>query len=399
MKILQIVPHYVPAYHFGGVLHVAHALSKSLVAQGHSVRVVTTRLKDPHHDLEVGSEAPVDVDGAHVFYEPTLSSKYARYWGFSPSLAWRVWREAAWADVALIHFHYQFASLIGGRLAQGRRTPFVMFTHGSLNHYGVSARSKARKHLYLKLTERRNFRRALFTAYCSQEEMENSFQFGRCQVVPNGITPTAFVELPPLGHFRRLFPQLQERLFYLYLGRLDAGKGLDLLLSAFRLLADVNPQVHLILAGGDERGYEAILRRMVDEMKLGDHVTFAGLIGGADKLGALQDADIFVLPSRSEGLSIAMLEAMFMGLPIVITDRMGLWRRVQEEACGLVVPLEADGAEAKRLFKALCQLADDSNRAALGARGRTMVQNHFTWDAITAQLVRDIQDKITRCKV
>ena len=88
MRILMVSPHYVPAYHYGGALHVAHSLGKSLVSQGHEVRVCTTNLRNPTEDLAVPVDAPVMVDGVQVCYEPTVLS---RYWGFSPRLARRLW--------------------------------------------------------------------------------------------------------------------------------------------------------------------------------------------------------------------------------------------------------------------------------------------------------------------
>ncbi|HVF90453.1 MAG TPA: glycosyltransferase [Blastocatellia bacterium] len=383
MRILQIVSHYVPAYHYGGVLHVAHSLSKAFVAQGHDVRVCTTRLKDPSEDLDVPSGEPVDVDGARVYYEPV---RLSRYWGLSPAMARRIWGQLEWADVALIHFHYQFASFIGGWASRLRKKPYVVFTHGSLNNYGVSSRSRARKHLYLRLIERSNFKGNLFTAYHSEEEMENSLRFGDGKVVPNGISPTTFSGPPPRGSFREKYPELKGRLVYLYLGRIDAGKGLDLLLPAFGKLAAARDDVHLVLAGGDERGYSSRVKEMISELDLSRRVTMTGLISGPDKLGALRDSDVYVLPSRSEGLSIAMLEAMYMGLPVIVTDRVGLWRTIQEQGCGLVVPLDRE-----RLAEALRRMAADGNRAEMGRKAYELVARDYTWDTIACNLVGHIR--------
>jgi glycosyltransferase involved in cell wall biosynthesis len=328
-----------------------------------------------------------------------MPSRYARFWGLSPALARRIKREAAWADVIFLHFHYQFASVVGGFIARKCRKPYVVFTHGSLHQYGVSARSKSLKLNYLKVTERRNFRGALFTAYCSQEEMDASLRFGKCQVVANGIAPAAFEKMPPRGAFRTKY-QLENKLVFLFLGRIDIGKGIDLLLPAFRKMLDALPAdsttPHLILAGGNERGYEETVRRTIDELQLKNYITLTGLIGGDDKLGALQDADIYVLPSRSEGLSISMLEAMYMGLPMVITDGMGLWRRVKKEDCGLVISMKSEEIAIKELTDAMLRLANDPQRAEMGARGHRLVQEHFTWDAITQDLVKQLQEKISR---
>jgi glycosyltransferase involved in cell wall biosynthesis len=386
LRILQVSAHYVPAYHYGGVLHVAHSLSKALVAQGHEVRVCTSSMKDPHSDLDVPLDTACEVDGVQVYYEPVCGS---RYWGFSPRMTRRLWSESEWADVILLHFHYQYSSLVGGWIARLRRKPYIVFTHGSMNRYGVTARGMMRKRLYLNLLEGSNFRRTLFTAYHSQEEMSTSFQFGRCQVVPNGIQPALFNDPPEHGYFRRRYPELKDRIFYLYLGRLDAGKGLDLLLPAFRQLLDKHANTHLVLAGGNERGYEATVRQMITALNLSAHVTLTGLISGADKLSALHDADAFVLPSRSEGLSIAMLEAMYMGLPIITTDRVGLWRLIQDQGCGFVTPLDENC-----LAEALKKMAETNERIDMGARARRLVEEKFTWDTIAADLITRIQKEV-----
>jgi glycosyltransferase involved in cell wall biosynthesis len=382
MRILMVSPHYVPAYYYGGVLHVAHALGRSLMSQGHEVRVCTTNLRNPTDDLAVPVDAPVMVDGVQVYYEPTVLS---RYWGFSPHLARRLWLESTWADVVLIHFHYQFASLAASWISRTRGKPYIIFSHGSLNTYGLKARSRARKLCYLKLLEEKNFAKALFAAYHSAEEMDTSYRFGRCRVVPNGIDPQVFQVLPQRNYFRQKH-NLEQAMIYLFLGRIDAGKGLDLLLPAFKKLLQVSGDSHLVLAGANERGYEAQVRHLAEKLGLASRITLTGLITGQDKLAALQDADVFVLPSRSEGLSIAMLEAMYMGLPVVVTDRVGLWLEVEKNRCGLVVPYDEDS-----LAGALKRLAGAPDRRAMGQRGRQLVASGYTWDKIARDLAGEIE--------
>ena len=381
----MVSPHYVPAYHYGGALHVAHSLGKSLVSQGHEVRVCTTNLRNPTEDLAVPVDAPVMVDGVQVYYEPTV---FSRYWGFSPQLARRLWLEAKWADVVLIHFHYQFASLAASWISRARGKPYIIFSHGSLNTHGLRARSRARKLLYLKLLEQKNFASALFAAYHSAEEMDTSYRFGRCRVVPNGIDPQVFQELPKMNYFRQQH-KLEQAIIYLFLGRIDAGKGLDLLLPAFKKLLPVSGDSHLVLAGANERGYEAQVRHLAQELGLANRLTLTGLITGRDKLAALQDADVFVLPSRSEGLSIAMLEAMYMGLPVVVTDRVGLWRQVEKNRCGLVVRYDEDS-----LAGALQRMVAVPDRRAMGQRGRQLVASGFTWDKIARDLAAEIEEAL-----
>ena len=386
MRILTVCPHYVPAYHYGGALHVAHSLGKSLVSQGHEVRVCTTNLKNPKEDLEVPVDSPVMLDGLQVYYEPTVLS---RYWGFSPLMARRLWIESRWADVVLIHFHYQFASLIAGWVCRARRKPYVIFSHGTLNKYGVKARSRIKKLLYLNLLERKNFRKALFTAYHSQEEVEISYRFGRYNIVPNGIDANIFNELPEANNFREQHPGLKNVIVFLYLGRLAPGKGLDLLLPAFKRLTEDLGETHLVLAGGNELDYEKKVRGMLSDLGLSNRVTLTGLITGHEKLGALQDADVFVMPSRSEGVSIATLEAMYMGLPVIVTDRVGISPEVEKNHCGIVVPYDE-----VRLAEALQHMAAAPDRREIGQRGRQLVESRYTTDTTARHLVAEIEKAI-----
>jgi glycosyltransferase involved in cell wall biosynthesis len=364
---------------------VAHSLSKALLSQGHQVRVCTTNLKNPSADLDVELDKPVDVDGVRVYYSPVLGF---RYWGFAPVLARRVWIESRWAHVVLLHFHYQFASLVGGWISRCRKKPYVIFTHGSLNRYSVDERSSFYKKCYVRVAEHGNFRNAAFTAYHSYEEMVSSFRFGNSLVVPNGIDPGEFENVPEMGYFRKKYPEIRNRIVYLYLGRLGSGKGLDLLVPAFQRVKMRRSDVHLVIAGGSERGYEAVVAKMIDELQIGGNVTLTGLVDGSLKLGVLKDADVFVLPSRGEGLSIAMLEAMYMGLPVVVSNRVGLWRQIVKKKAGLVVRLTVED-----LAEAMIHVAENHERREIGKRGRKLIQSDYSWNVIAGNLIAQIEER------
>lgn len=386
MKILQICPHYAPADKFGGVVHVAHSMSSELTRQGHQVRICTTSLADEERDLDVTLDTAIPMDGTQVFYESVVLS---RYWGFSPSLARRIYAECQWADIVFVHFHYQFASLIGAVVCRVQKKPYIIFTHGSLNEYGISRKGRTRKRLYLALLEKANFDHARFVVYHSVEELDNSIKLGNPVVIPNGIDPSSFLQVPPKGAFRSQSPDLAEALLCLYLGRLAAGKGLDLLLSSFSDLIATNPSARLVLAGADERGYSNTLHRIVDELKLNNFVYFTGFLKGQDKLAVLHDADIYVLPSSSEGVSISMLEAMFMGLPVIVTNRVGLHRTIQHCNCGIVI-----AQERQPLVAALRELADSSERGVMGYRAQRIVCENHTWPVIIESLVNKLSNYV-----
>src|SRR6185369_10430878 len=150
MHIVQIISHYVPANRYGGPQHVAHGIGKALVKAGHNVTVCTTNLADEINNLEVSLDVPVLVDGITVYYEPVVAF---RYWGFSPKLWYRAAKEIENADIVLVHFHYQFASLAGSFISRYHKKPFVVFTHGSLNKLGISHKNSKLKQEYINIFE------------------------------------------------------------------------------------------------------------------------------------------------------------------------------------------------------------------------------------------------------
>jgi len=384
MKILQICPHYVPAFEFGGVLRAVHGFSRELAEQGHEVKIVTTNLKNPEENLEVPVSTPVSMAGLTVFYE---SVPYLRYWGYSPGLAKRIRREIPWADLVILHFHYQFASFIGGRLCRKMKKPFLVFAHGSLNRHRMETRGKWRKIFYINLLERANFKNARYVVYQSEEETSCSLQPGRTLVVPNGLSDADCEALPV--EFRNSFGAEKTQPTFLYLGRLDRGKGLDLLLPAFAKVVTAFPRAKLLLAGADERKYERELRRLVNQLDLQQRVTFTGFVDGDEKLKLWGQADVFVLPSRSDTMSIAMLEAMAKELPVLITDRVGLHTVIRNRNCGLVVPCDVDS-----LAEGMKGLALPGSRDGMGQKGRELVLAHYRWKFLVADLVEKMKGQV-----
>jgi glycosyltransferase involved in cell wall biosynthesis len=388
MQILQIVPHYVPAYRFGGPLRVAHSLGKALVRAGHDVIVCTTNLVDESHNLDVPTGIAVDVDGISVYYEPV---KLFRHWGFSPALYRRIHQKADCADLVLIHAHFQFANLIGGLAARRRHKPYVVFAHSSLHRCAIAGKNRWLKYLYLLLLERNNLNEALFIAFNAEEEKAQSLYRERGVVIPSGVDADDFANLPAPGLFRSSYPELAEKQLFLFLGRLDVQqKGLDLLIPAFSQLVADRPEAHLVLAGPDENHGLEVLERTAAACGVGDHITLTGLITGELKKAALQDADVFVLPSRFEGLSIALLEALYSGLPVLVTNRVGLSETIRELDAGEVTEPSIDG-----VARGLLRLIDEEHRSAMRNRAIPLVRDEYTWDSIAQKLLVQVH----RCRI
>ena len=208
-------------------------------------------------------------------------------------------------------------------------------------------------------------------------------------VVPNGVDPDEFARLPSGEGFRARWG-LGAGPVALFLGRLEERKGLGLLIPAFADAARAAPGARLLLVGPDGSA-GARLRARVEACHLADRVTFTGWLAGDDRLAALAAADLFVLPAVGEGFSMATLEAMASGVPVLLTPDCH-FPEVADAGAGLVVP--RDAAALSAALRAL--LTDADRRASMGRRARELVQSRYTWPQIAARLARVYEHVITR---
>jgi glycosyltransferase involved in cell wall biosynthesis len=377
--VCQVVPHYVPAVKFGGVVKVGHAISRELHARGIRVTVVTSNLKDAASFLPRLSGKSVRVDGVDVYYERVMGSKY---WGFAPFAILRLWREIGAADLTLLHFHYQFLTLLGAWVARLRRRPYIVFTHGSLRRESIGARGTARKSFYLRFFEMANLRRAKLVVFNSEEEQAASIALNNAVVIGNGVARDD-LSSSPRGTFRGRHNIADDECVFLFLGRIAEGKGIPLLLRAFASEFSKADKCRLVIVGAGERGYDREIDALAKELQIEERVFRPGFLEGEDKFSALQDADVYVLPSQGEGLSMAMLEAMYALLPVIVTPSVGLAARIEKLGCGIVVDNDV-----RSLAAAMRRLHDSpTERREMGQAARVVVDREFTWPAIVDTLL------------
>jgi glycosyltransferase involved in cell wall biosynthesis len=173
----------------------------------------------------------------------------------------------------------------------------------------------------------------------------------------------------------------------LFLGRLHQKKGLELLIHAFARVADRCPDAHLVLAGNGDRRYMETVTQMVNECGVASRSTITGWLEDDDKLAALADADLFVLPSLGENFGIAVVEAMACGLPVVISDKVGIWQDVAESEAGIIVHCDSD-----EIASAIERLVGDSKlRTRLGRNGKNLAGAQFTMDRMAERMEIEYQ--------
>jgi glycosyltransferase involved in cell wall biosynthesis len=271
--------------------------------------------------------------------------------------------------------------------------PYVIRPLGALNRWGMTRRRPWLKRVSFRLLERRILRGAASIHYTSEQEKAEAADLGvhgRSAVIPLGVDLAPFENLPPRGWLRRRWPELARRPLVLFLSRVDPKKGLDLLFRALAGATRRQPDIALVVAGSGEPAFEAKLRREATRLGLNGSVFWTGFLSDSDKLTALADADLFVLPSYSENFGVAAVEAMAAGLPVVVSDRVAIHREVAAAGAGLVVPCESDAVTA-----AVLRLVGDRSLAAeLGARGRRLAWSHFSLASMVAGLMASYEEAL-----
>jgi glycosyltransferase involved in cell wall biosynthesis len=333
LKILQLVHTLDPSV--GGVAAAVVGLSSGLAKRGHEIDI--TVLEDPSAAWLAGVRLPVHALGAGL-----TSYRY------SPKLLPWLKKHGGDYDRVIVNGIWQYLSFAVWRRYAGSSIPYFVFPHGMLDPWFKETfpLKHLKKWLYWPWADYRVLRDAAAVIFTSQEERllaRKSFWLYRAResVSPLGVETLEPVSSNVRESFFERFPQLRNRRVLLFLGRLHPKKGCDILIDAFAQVRD--DSVSLLLAGPDQVGWQAKLQEHVDNLNLSSRIVFAGMLQGETKQAALAVADAFILPSHQENFGMAVVEALAAGLPVLISNRINIWREVDQDGAGYVEPDDFSG--------------------------------------------------------
>ncbi len=376
MRILHVVPSYLPATRYGGPIYSVHGLCKALAARGHDVQVFTTNV-DGARESDVPLGRPVALDGVNVWYFPSRRLRRL-YW--SPPMMAALKRETGRFDVVHLHSVYLWPTWAAARAAGRVGIPFVVSPRGMLVKDLIRRRSRWLKSAWIRLIERRTLERSARVHVTSALEADELVRFGfrlpPVVTIPNGVEPpSAWSESTVSSDVAEL---LRRRPLVLFLGRISWKKGLDRLLRSIGWLPE---WCCLVIIGNDEEDYLPELQRIAESEGLGDRVRFLPRsVHGADKEALFAAARVFVLPSYSENFGNTVLEAMIRGCPVVVTEEVGAAEVVRAAGGGRVV-------DAAGLSDALEELiADEALAERLGVAARAFAMKHYLWAGVAGRM-------------
>jgi glycosyltransferase involved in cell wall biosynthesis len=285
----------------------------------------------------------------------------------------------------IVHMHGVWDPILyrAAKLSVKFETGFVLAPRGMLHPWSLSQK-RLKKKLMLDLFLKRILNKSAFIHALNATEAHFVGSLGlKCpiRIFPNGVFPEQYKSPADSEGFFRKFPELNRRPFILFLGRLHYKKGMDYVADAFAEFAREINGVDLIVAGPDE-GERAGFEDRVKYHQLSSRVHLVGPLYGDLKYAALQEAICFLLPSRQEGFSVAIIEAIASGLPVVISEECN-FPEIVEYGAGEVVPLNANAIKS-----ALHRIVSNPQlRAQMGRSARDLVLSKFSWYSIAKAVI------------
>lgn len=383
MKILRIIPSIDPVG--GGPMEGARRIDAELLRLGHKMEVVC--LDAPDQPFQATYPVPVHAIGPAMFgyryseaLVPWLNANHHRF------------------DAVIVDGLWQYHSLAAWRALAKTITPYFVFSHGMLDPWfkRTYPLKHLKKWLYWPWAEYRVLRDATAVIFTCEEERllaRKSFWLYRC----NEVVTTFGTSPPPCGtdrlteHFFSKFPQLRTKRIVLFLSRIHEKKGCDLLLDAFSRVANTHPELHLVMAGPDQTGLMDELKRQATRLCISDRITWPGMLQGDEKWGAYYAAEVFCLPSHQENFGIVVAEALACGKPVLISDKVNIWREIEADGAGIV---EEDTLEGT--FNALVQWLALAPEAKLQMQQSAIrcFEGRFRIDRVTESMINILQDYV-----
>lgn len=349
----------------GGIFNIMIALAKGVSANS-DFRISACGLEPRNHAEDLKQWRPVQ---ATVFKRdvPLLQR-----FGYSTSLKAHLFNTAP----SLVHLHclWLYPSLATLSWASRTKRPYAITIHGMLEPWAMQ-NSRWKKKAVLTLWERRLLNNASFLHVNTRKERDDVRNLGikaPVIVIPNGTM------LPD----PQFFYQEREKSI-LFMGRIHPKKGLNnLILGWSRLPQELRKEWKLRIVGWDDGGHEQGLRDLVSRLHLAREISFLGPKFGDEKSAIFRQSSGFILPSFSEGLPMAVLEAWAHGLPTLISQQCNLPEGYESNASIDV------GTDPERIAKALVHFMrlEGQSRRDMGIAARQIAESQFTWPAASAKL-------------
>lgn len=305
---------------------------------------------------------------------------------------------AAKFDAIIVEGLWQYHSFAVRQVLAGTKIPYFVFTHGMLDPW--FKRTYPLKHLkkwfYWPWAEYRVLRDARAVIFTCEEERllaRQSFWLYRANeaVASYGTSSPPTNGLDLAQRFLKKHDNLSGKRIILFLSRIHEKKGCDLLLAAFAEVAKIDQRLQLVMAGPDQTGWSAKLHNQAEELGIAERISWPGMLQGDDKWGAFYAAEVFCLPSHQENFGIVVAEALACGKPVLISNKVNIWREIETDIAGFIDEDTVDGT-VRNLNRWLA--LDVVAYSEMSERARQCFESRFQIRRAAERLLEIIQENI-----
>jgi len=328
MNILRVIPSVDPRG--GGPIELARAIDSELMRRGHNVELAC--LDSPRDEFTNHYPALVH----------TLGPAYSNY-RFCRRLTTWLAEEAARFDAVVVDGIWQYHSYAARSALKGSAIPYFVFTHGMLGPWFKQKYplKHLKKWLYWPWADYRVLRDARAVIFMCEEERRLAkqsfwlYQAAEAVAIPGTASPPER-ERELAECFLNEIRLPRDSRIILFLGRINEVKGCDILVQSFARIAHHDSRLRLVIAGPDEDNWRAKLLEIGLRLGVSDRIVWTGMLKGDSKWGALYASDILCLPSHHENFGLVVAEALACGKPVLISNKVNIWREIESDQVGFV---------------------------------------------------------------
>ena len=393
MKVLSVIPSYEPAWAFGGTVTATSNLCKGLAKKGIDVTVYTTDADGKGGHLDVPLNEPIDLGGVKVWYfHCDLFPKKAFY---SRGLALKLKNTITNFDLIEVSAMWQWIQINVKNFCNKNKIPYIIIPHNSLSQYTVNLKKKFHKKIFWELFIKETVRKSSALRFLTEEERElslNSTLSMPSFIVPNGVDINKYKNDPKLKFsLRRSLRIKNNDIVLLFVGRIHPDKNIELVIKALSRIKQNIPFVLILIGPVVDKNYYKFLNRMIDDGKLKNKIKWLHYIPNYEMFKYYSIADMLILISKFEGLSMASIEALASGLPILISKYVSNWKKIEEDNAGIVIDLDVE-----EIYHALLKIMEDRNLLLeLSHNARKSAEKRYDINKVADLMIKAYEDILT----
>jgi glycosyltransferase involved in cell wall biosynthesis len=383
MKILRIISSANPEG--GGVIESVIQSSIAIKSLGHTVELLC-------HDSPNADWLSDTLIKIHAVGPASL--KY----GYCPKLTTWLDHNHQKYDHFIIEGLWQYHGLAARTVLVRNNRPYYVYSHGMLAPWFKKTYplKHIKKYLYWILVEYKILRDAKNVVFTTDEERvlaKESFWFYKCEeiVISHGIPNKTYDKEAQKAIFLKQFPHLKSKQVLLFMGRISPVKGIDILIKSFSSQSKLLSNTELVIAGPDQVGWQSDLEQLAESLGIANRVTWTGMLSGDLKWGAYHCADAFILPSHQENFGIVVAEALSCNLPVLISNKVNIWREIENDSAGIIADDTLEGCN--QLIQQWQQLSE-TEKNTYRVKARECFLNNFEINKAAETLISALNELI-----